>query len=174
CMDLGLEVDLARILYALENHLKQLQAMRSPLYHRDFKRVRKTLNYLQDLALLCQRPEPQGYMSAAITFMKWEESGRSDTFFQRDDLTEVGNEDKQREEDDEDFATGDEDNKRCALGGGLPSLLSRPNAPSSPPFSRFPAAAANGDGEALCSAFFPAEGAQPSRLGPRGWPCEEQ
>lgn len=112
CMDLGLEVDLARILYALENHLKQLQAMRSPLYHRDFKRVRKTLNYLQDLALLCQRPEPQGYMSAAITFMKWEESGRSDTFFQRDDLTEVGNEDKQREEDDEDFATGDEDNKR--------------------------------------------------------------
>ena len=68
CMIFGLEIDLARILQALENHLRELQAMHNPFYHRDCKKVRS--------ALLCQRPEPQGYMSAAITFMKWEESGR--------------------------------------------------------------------------------------------------
>ena len=67
CMDFGLEVDLARILHAVDIHLKQLQAMRNPFYHRDFKRVRTTFNYLQDLALLCQRPEPQSYMSAATS-----------------------------------------------------------------------------------------------------------
>ena len=39
--------------------------------------------------------------------MKWEESGRSDTFFQRDDLTEVGDNEIEQAEDEE-FATGDE------------------------------------------------------------------
>ena len=72
--------------------------MHNPFYHRDFKKVRSVHNRLQDLALLCQRPEPQGYVSAAITFMKWEESGRSDTFFMPEDLTEVGQDDMGEEQ----------------------------------------------------------------------------
>ena len=40
--------------------------------------------------------------------MKWDESGRSNTFFQGDDLTEVGDYEGEQREDDEEFATGDE------------------------------------------------------------------
>ena len=46
-------------------------------------------------------------MSAAIAFMKWEESGKSDTFFMPEDLTEVGQDDMGNEQD-EAFMTGDE------------------------------------------------------------------
>ena len=52
CMDFGLEAELAGILHAVDIHLKHLQATRNPFYHRDFKRLRTTFNYLQDLALL--------------------------------------------------------------------------------------------------------------------------
>ena len=66
--------------------------MRNPACHRDIRRIRHTYNNLQDLLLLCQKSDPHAFMFASFVFMKFEESGRSDAFFNDGERTELGTE----------------------------------------------------------------------------------
>ena len=89
CMSFGLESDLTRICASVAEHIQTLQQMQNPAYHHDIRRIRHTYNNLQDLLLLCQKQDPHAYMSASFIFMKFEESGRSNTFFHDGESTEL-------------------------------------------------------------------------------------
>ena len=92
CVSFGLESDLTLICTAVAEHLQELQQMQNPAYHRDIRKIRHTYDNLQDLLLLCQKQDPHAYMAASYVFMKFEESGRSDTFFHDDEHTGHGTE----------------------------------------------------------------------------------
>ena len=92
CMSFGLESDLTVMCAAVAEHLQDLQQMQNPAYHRDIQKIRHTYNNLQDLLLLCQKQDPHAYMAASFVFMKFEEGGRSDTFFHDDEHTSHGTE----------------------------------------------------------------------------------